>query len=61
MHRSAVVFAAAWPVRFRLAVADAEGDGMVFLTLIYASDDGYFASPIFMPDLVGGARAAMSR
>lgn len=56
-----MVFAAAWPVRFRLAVADAEGDGMVFLTLIYASDDGYFASPIFMPDLVGGARAAMSR
>ncbi|MBN2247403.1 MAG: hypothetical protein JW733_01750 [Coriobacteriia bacterium] len=51
---------AAWPVRFRMAAADAGGNGMVFLTLVYTAEDGYFASPVFLPDPIGGARAALS-
>ncbi|MBN1192176.1 MAG: hypothetical protein JXA36_00575 [Coriobacteriia bacterium] len=46
-----------WPVRFRL-VPPGEDSGMVFLTLVYPSDDGMFASPIFMPDVLGTATAA---
>lgn len=51
----------AWPVRFRMIGPESDGNGIVFLTLVYASEDGYFASPIFMPDPIGGARAALSR
>lgn len=51
----------AWPVRFRVIGPDTDGNGMVFLTLVYASDDGYVASPIFMPDPIGGATSALSR
>ncbi|MCK8114833.1 hypothetical protein [Anaerosoma tenue] len=51
----------AWPVRFRVIGPDTDGNGMVFLTLVYASDDGYMASPIFMPDPIGGATSALSR
>ncbi|KUK49220.1 MAG: hypothetical protein XD74_0178 [Actinobacteria bacterium 66_15] len=51
----------AWPVRFRVIGPDTDGNGMVFLALVHASDDGYMASPIFMPDPIGGATSAFSR
>jgi hypothetical protein len=51
----------AWPVRFRMIGPESDGNGMVFLTLVYVSEDGCMASPIFMPDPIGGARAALFR